>query len=331
MNGHARRFLHAAIALLGLIGQPRSAEARDKLPLAVFSFPSIANMMADVIIAKGFGEANGFEVEPTPFGTAGAFWAAVAKGDIPTHYQSAFQMRKMAADGVPLVVYATLVQIGSLQVVTKNPAVRTFQDLRGRSIAGTVGFAEYDYVSLYAGKIGLPFNKDVAVVNATTATGRAQLEAGRVDALVSWEPTTTLIMNDNPDARIILDGNTAWRGVAGTNGWQQLLFARTDDIASRPDAIRRFVRMYQQAARFMMSRPDEADAIVASGKYTSRGVPPGTVGRALREGRLILDVRPSWEPAVNAEIWKMLEVGKEAGLIPALPPRETVLSADPGP
>src|ERR1700688_4595999 len=90
----------ATMALMGLVAMlPSTASAQTKLPIATFPFPSFSNLLADLILAKGFDKANGFQAEAISYGTGGALWAGVAKGELPVHNMSPYQLQKMRADG----------------------------------------------------------------------------------------------------------------------------------------------------------------------------------------------------------------------------------------
>ena len=325
--------MRTAVTFLGLavtlFAVPVSTWAQEKFPIAVFPFPSVTNVYADLIIAKGFDKANGLQVEPITYGTGGAMWAGLAKGEIAVHNMSPYLLQKMRADKVPLVMFSTFLGMGWV-VVTKNPAIKQFADLKGRTIAATVAFSEYDYLEIYAKKMGLSFkNKDITVVDATTSLAQAQLEAGRVDAVLTWDPTATMMLAKNSDARVILSGVDAWKKVSGERGWELGLVIRTDYLKQHPGGVQRILKMYQDAATFATSHPDEADAIITSGKYISKGIPPGTISTGINAKRLLLDVRPTWDQTTNREIWKMLQVGLEGGHIPALPQKDAVLSVAP--
>lgn len=319
--------LAAAVAASASI-RPAIA-AQTELPIATFPFPSVSNIIADVILAKGYDVKNGLKAKPVVYGTGGALWAGLAKGEIPVHNMSPYQLQKMRGDGVPIVMVGTLLRMNSLQVVTRNPDVKTFADLKGRTFAGTVAFAEFSYLSVYARTVGFDLMKDVKVVDANTALAQAQLEANRVDAIMAWEPTATQILKKVPDVRVILKGDEAWKRVAGDAGWELDLVVRTDFMKKNKGVLPRLLQMYKDAGDFIRTNPAGADAIVSSGKYASHGVQPGTIVDAVKANRLIYDVRPSWEPTANAQIWKMLEVGLKYGQIPALPEKAAVLSAAP--
>ena len=57
--------------------------------------------------------------------------------------------------------------------------------------------------------LGFNLRKDVNIVDANTALAQAQLEANRVDAIMAWEPSATIILAKNPDARVIVNGDEA--------------------------------------------------------------------------------------------------------------------------
>jgi NitT/TauT family transport system substrate-binding protein len=318
----------ATIAVTLLLGSWQ-ARAEMDLPIATFPFPSVSNIIHDIVIAKGFDRANGLRVKPVIYGTGGVLWAGLAKGEIPMHNMSPFQLQKMRADGVPIVMIGTLLRMNALQVLTRNPDVKSFADLKGRSFAGPVGFAEFSYLQIYARRQGFDLLKDVQVTDANSALSQAQLAANRVDAIMSWEPAATQILQKYSDVRTILKGDEAWKQVTGNAGWELDLVARTDFLEANPHALDAILKMYRGAGEFVRTNTKDADEVVASGAYVSKGVPQGTILSAVEANRLVYDVRPSWEATANSEIWRMLDVGLQNGIIPALPDKNAVLNTAP--
>jgi NitT/TauT family transport system substrate-binding protein len=317
------------LGVMAIAASMPAAKAQDRieLPIATFPFPSVSNIIADIIIAKEYDKSNGLQVKPIVYGTGGALWAGLAKGEIPVHNMSPFQLQKMRGDDVPIVMFATLLRMNALQVVTRNPEVKSFADLKGRTFAGTVAFAEFSYLEIYSRTIGMNLREDVNIVDANPSLAQAQLQANRVDAIMVWEPAATNVLNSYDDVRVILKGDEAWTSVTGDPGWELDLVVRTDYLENNPGVLSKLINMYKQAGDFIAENPQEADSLITSDNYASKGVPPGTILQAVEEGRLIYDVRPSWEQTANAQIWKMLEAGLKYDLIPALPEKDAVLSA----
>lgn len=321
----------ASLVLCG-VAALQAAHAQDKpmeINFAVLTFPSMSNTITDVVIAKGFDRANGIIAKPVAFGTAGALWAAVAKGEIPAHSMGPYTLPPMKEAGVPIAIYGTLVRLSSEQIITKNPAIKKFEDLKGKSLAAMVGFPEYDYLQMYARKSGFELSESMTVVNATPALARTQLEAGRVDASMLWEPSATMFLRDNPDARVILTGDDMWRALTGTTGWQGMLIINTEFVKANSGVAEKLLKVYQQAGAWLNANPDEADAIISSNRYSSKDIPKGTLADAVKNKRLNFDVQPAWDPATSKRIWEAFKLGVDYKVIKTMPPEDAVLSARP--
>jgi ABC-type nitrate/sulfonate/bicarbonate transport system substrate-binding protein len=308
------------------------AKAEDKLielNFVTFPFPSMATIMTDTIMANGFDRANGIIAKPVTYGTAGALWAAVAKGELVAHNMGPYTLPQIRSEGVNIAIYSTLQLLSSEQIITRNPDVKKLEDLKGKTFAATVGFPEYDYLRMYARKRGFELAEHMTIVNATPSLATAQLEAGRADAIMSWEPMATMILKRNPDARVILTGDDMWRTLTGTTGWQGMNIINLDYAKAHPDVVEKLVKIHQQAGEWLNTHPDEADEMITSGRYSSKDIPKGTIAEALRAGRLHYDVRPAWDPATNKQIWDAFKLGVEFNAIKAMPPSEAVISAPP--
>jgi ABC-type nitrate/sulfonate/bicarbonate transport system substrate-binding protein len=305
------------------------ATAPFEMNFAVFDFPSMTNTIIDVIIAKGFDRANGIVAKPTTYGSAGALWAAVAKGELVAHNMGPYTLPQIRAEGAPIAIYSTLMRLSSEQVVTRDPKIKKFEDLKGKSFAAMVGFPEYDYLRMYARKLGFEFADAVTIVNATPALARTQLEAGRVDGIMVWEPSATMILKANPDARVILTGDQAWTALTGAPGWQGMNIVRLDFAKSHPDMVVKLLNVYQQAGAWLNTHADEADEIISSNRYNSKGVPKGTIADAVKSGRLYYDVKAAWDPETNKRIWQAFELGVEYKAIKEMPPKDAVISSPP--
>jgi ABC-type nitrate/sulfonate/bicarbonate transport system substrate-binding protein len=318
----------ALAAVMGL-GTVTSAAAQDKVALGVFSFPSLSNTTGDLIKGKHLDTANGLDVSTVAFGSPGAEYAGLAKGEINLAVLSPFQLAKMQSDGLPVALYGTLIGLANIQVVTRNPEVKTFMDLKGRGLAATVAFSEYQYVEVYGRKMGLELRKDTNLVDATTALAQAQLAAGRVDAAVLWEPSATQAMRAMPDLRVILRGDDAWKAVSGGPGWDVVLSIDSNWAKAHGSVVPRIVKMYQDYQNVLMNTPDEADKIITSGEYVSKGLPAGSIAEAVRAKRLVADVHPSWDPATNKALWQILQIGVDYKEMAALPSRDAVINENP--
>lgn len=332
MNSSIKRtslsLLGAVVIAIGSFVPSGPVFAQTKFPMVTFAFTSVANLTVDIIMAKGIDRKNGFVVTPVTYGTGGAMWAGIAKGEVFAHTIGPYQAHKMRTEGVPIAIYGSFEAMNALAVITKDKGLKNFSDLKGRTFAATTAFTEFEYLEIYARKLGFNLRKDVKIIDATTATAQAQLAADRVDAIMAWEPGASMILQQVPGSRVLVAGDEVWRHVSGNPGWQLLLFANMEYVKSNPGILPRLVKLYQDFGEFVNNNPDEADEIVTSNKYVSKNIPKGTIASAIKGKRLVMDVRPSWDPAVNAQIWQMMQLGVESGHLSATPARETVVGAD---
>jgi len=299
----------AAVAARTVSGQDVVTVKMSRL-----GFPSLTTMMVDVVKAQGLDRKNGLELELHSYGVVSAYYAALATGEIDIAPAGPHVLQKMRLEGVPIAALFTYARLSALSVITGDPAVKSIDDLKGRSIAADMGSSEYQILSLYGRSQGVLFGKDVTVVQAGPPLARTQLQARRVDAAMTWEPTATLTLRDNPQYRIILSGDKAWKAIARTDGWDLVLAAREGWLAHNREAIPRLLKMFNDGQRVIATSTDEADRIVVG----TVKLPPGVLKEAVTSGRLVYDVRPAWE-GERGVIWDMFKVAVDSGYLPKLP------------
>jgi ABC-type nitrate/sulfonate/bicarbonate transport system substrate-binding protein len=303
----------ACAAALALAPAVESQEP-IRVKIARLAFPSLTTLMVDVLKDQGLDRKHGIDLQPQSFGAVSAYYAALATGEVDMLPAGPHVLQKMRLEGVPITATLTYARLNALAVITGDPAVKTITDLKGKSIAADMGSSEYQILALYGRSQGVIFGKDVTVVQAGPPLARTQLQAKRVDAAMTWEPSATLTLRDNPQYRTILTGDTAWKQVAKNDGWELILAVREDFLKRSPEAVPRLLRMLQDGARFIENDADTADRIVAA----SVKLPPGVLKEAVASGRLVYDIQPAWE-GERAAIWDMFKVAVDIGYLPKLP------------
>ncbi|MBI2491319.1 MAG: ABC transporter substrate-binding protein [Candidatus Rokubacteria bacterium] len=309
----------AACAAALILTVPAGGQEPIKVKIGRLAFPSLTTIMVDVVKAQGLDKKNGIDLEPHSFGAVSAYYAALATGEVDMLPAGPHVLQKMRNEGVPIRATLTYARLNAMAVITGDPAVKTIADLKGKSIAADMGSSEYQILALYGRAQGVVFGKDVTVVQAGPPLARTQLQAKRVDAAMTWEPSATVTLRDNPQYRTILTGDTAWKAIAKADGWELIVAAREDFLKRSPDAVARLLRMFQDGQRFIKGSVDEADRIVAG----SVKLPPGVLKEAVTSGRLVYDVLPAWE-GERAAIWEMFKVAVDSGYLPKLPDENAI-------
>jgi ABC-type nitrate/sulfonate/bicarbonate transport system substrate-binding protein len=293
---------------------PAASQEPIKVKIARLAFPSLTTLMVDVVKDQGLDKKHGIDLEPQSFGAVSAYYAAVATGEVDMAPAGPHVLQKMRLEGVPIRAALTFARLNALAVITGDPAIKTIADLKGKSIAADMGSSEYQILALYGRSQGVVFGKDVTVVQAGPPMARTQLQARRVDAAMTWEPSATLTLRDNPQYRTILTGDTAWKEIAKNSGWELILAVREDFLKRSPDAIPRLLRMFQEGERFIKTNVEAADRIVVG----TLKLPPGVLKEAVTSGRLVYDIQPAWEGERNV-IWDMFKIAVDIGYLPKLP------------
>ena len=304
--------LAACAMMLG--APPAETQEPIKVKIARRAFPSRTTLMGDGGQAQGLDRKPGLDLEPQSFGAVSAYYAALATGEVDMLPAGPHVLQKMRLEGVPIKAALTFARLNALAVITGDPAIKTITDLKGKTVAADMGSSEYQILALYGRSQGVVFGKDVTVVQAGPPLARTQLQAKRVDAAMTWEPSATLTLRDNPEYRTILTGDTAWRQIAKADGWELILAVREDFLKRSPQAIPRLQRVFQDGAQFIKSNADAADKIVTA----SVKLPPGVLKDAVGSGRLVYDIQPAWE-GERAVIWDMFKVAVDIGYLPKLP------------
>lgn len=309
--------LTAAIALTfgATFAPPAHAQQKPVIKVSSLTLPVFNPLVWNVMKAKGIDAKHGFELDIHAYPSISAFYAAFATGETDVLIGGPTIFQKLYQEGVPLRIIGTGFTLADLVIFTKDPAIKSLADLKGKQLAADMGGSQFQVVKIYANAKGLDLGKDITVVNANFAVARAQLEAGRVDAALVIEPLASIIMKQNPDWKPIFNGATGWKEITGTDGWEIVPAMRADAIAKNPNAPKMLLAALQDVADVMEKQTADADKIANE----TLKLPPGILAAAVESKRLSMIVKPAWEPATKKTITDMMERAVKAGFYEKMP------------
>ena len=305
----ARLRLGVVALALGMAAVPALAQELTKVRMANLGFPAHAGLIIHVLKEKGFDKKHGIDMEVKTYGAISAYYGSAAAGEVDGFGGGLLVFQKMRQEGVPIKVVASMVDMTSLSVITKDPAIKTLADLKGKTIAADMGSAEFSVLSIYAKSKGINFGKDVTVVQAGPPLVRTQLLADRVEAGMTWEPTLTLTMRDNAGYRSIFNARDAWREMTGKDGWLLALAMREDWIAKNAATLPKFIAAFDETAKFMVSNADECDKILQS----ALKLPAGAFKDMISAPRVRFHVESAFNPAIRDSLWEVVKVAMAEG------------------
>lgn len=157
------------------------------------------------------------------------------------------------ANGLDIQTFAiSNEQFGFGILVNDDSDIRTFDDLRGRSIAATRGTDPYFFILQALEDNGLTTD-DVVLENLQHADGRGALSTGAVDA---WSGLDPILSNAILDGERLLYADPSL--LPGTH-----INVLTDFAADYPEIVQLVADAYAKAGQWIVANPDEAIELYA--------------------------------------------------------------------
>jgi ABC-type nitrate/sulfonate/bicarbonate transport system substrate-binding protein len=159
-----------------------------------------------------------------------------------------------------------------LSVTTRSGAgIRRIEELPGKRIAAVTGGGGDEYVRLLFARHKLPADR-VVLVNIGPGNQMGALQRGDVDAVATWEPYGTLILEKVPGAMLVTRGG-------GLLSYAVYMQATMPLLERSPDVVERYVLGAAEASQYTRQHPDEAAEIAT--RWVS-GLDVGVARKAIR-------------------------------------------------
>jgi len=150
--------------------------------------------------ATSFFEDEGLAVEPIRFDSSNKGGEALLRGDIVTNSATTLTVLLNIEESAPgtLKCYAfqmhTSAHFFESVMVRKGSGIEKYEDVRGKTIGVFPGSLSEALTRALLGKY-FPAEKDTKIVQLNPPLQLQALAGGQVDALISYEPTTTLALD----------------------------------------------------------------------------------------------------------------------------------------
>jgi ABC-type nitrate/sulfonate/bicarbonate transport system substrate-binding protein len=309
-----------SLAVAGCFAPQAEAQQMPVIKVSSLTLPVFNPLVWNVMKGRGLDVKNGFELDVKAYPSISGFYAAFATGETEVLIGGPTILQKLYQEGVPLRIFTTGFTLGDLVIFAKDPAIKSFADLKGKQLAIDMGGSQFQVVRMYANSKGLDIGKDIIAVNANFAVARAQLEASRVDAALVIEPLASIILKQNPDWRVIFNGAEGWKEMTGVDGWELVTAIRAETIQRVPNAPKMLMAALQDVAKVFETETESADKIANE----TLKLPPGILTAAVSSKRLKMIIQPAWEPATRKSITDMMERAVKAGFYKEMPDEKII-------
>lgn len=141
-------------------------------------------------------------------------------------------------------------------VARKGSGIRAIEDLKGKRVGLAQAQTSDEYFKMVLARRGMQYG-DVTIVNIMAPPALAPaLKEGRVDAVVSWEPYNTIVLEQVPQSYTVVRGG-------GHLSYIMVATAHEPTIQSDPAVLRNFVAGLAAASQYTRKNRDEAVEIFA--------------------------------------------------------------------
>jgi ABC-type nitrate/sulfonate/bicarbonate transport system substrate-binding protein len=248
--------LIAAVLAVALIGAPAQALEHLRAAKAVpeaFSFTPL-----DIGVRKGFFANNGVEVEVTAFAGDAKLQQAMTADSIDIGVGSGPGMA-FIVKGSPVKAVAAMAGPPLLLAIVVRPdGAKAVADLKGKKVAvSTAGSLTYWLVGATSRRQGWgPKGIDIQPMGALSGQ-IAALKRGDVDGVV-MDLSSAFDLENRGEGRILVRFNDLQDFIV------HVIYATDKLIASRPDAIRGFLKGWFETIAFMRKNKAETVAIASA-------------------------------------------------------------------
>ena len=267
--------LIAAMPLMAQGAQEGAASGKaDKITIAYH--PHITGLGA-VLEAEqnGYFDEENLDVEFVQFTNGASELAAMASGDIDLGYLGV-GAHVFAPQGRCVILSMDSTDLSAEVLVRADSGIKTFEDLKGKTIAISAGTTSEMMVSMALDKFGME-KSDVTLVNMDNSGKIPAFVSGRIDAMAAESPFTD-------EVRTELGAENVVTLVSSFDFLPEKVFpqswvATTAFVEKNPDIVLRFMRAYLKGIDDRYSHIEETTQKVADYIHTDYETAYQVVGR----------------------------------------------------
>lgn len=215
------------------------------------------NVLLSYATQNGLFVNEGLNVTLVPFPAGPAMLPALASREIDMGWMGEFPSVTGYSNGIELeVLMMERLDLTNIRLVA-NPAkgIETVQDLKGKSVAASVGSSSHYHLLRALEQAGLS-QTDITLVNLSPANMPAAYSAGQIDAAFTWEPNIGAIEKEG--GKVLATTRSLGMITGGVWVGQKALYA------DRRETLLAFMRAWNQAQKDYEANPEKVRAAEAS-------------------------------------------------------------------
>ena len=217
-------------------------------------------------VEKGFFKKHGVDVHLKVVNTGSDMVNAMQKREVQIGDMSVTTFLKARHDGSPFTVIGFIMNDANATnaddplaiVARKDSGVRSVEDLKGKRVGLAKEQTSDEYLKMVLSRRGVRYEDvDIENIMAPPALTPA-LAQGKVDAVVSWEPFNTMVLEGAPGSYVVLRGG-------GHLSYIMVATVHDPMLRDNPKAVQSFVNGLAAASHY--TRRNRAEAVEIFAKW----------------------------------------------------------------
>ncbi len=139
-------------------------------------------------------------------------------------------------------------------LVPRDSSIQSVNELKGKKVAATKGSFCHHFLALALSQNGMKLG-EIRFLNMAGPEINTSLQAGQIDAGVTWEPFISQLTTSGV-ARVLIDGTGLKQG-------HEVIVATNQLATDSPEVIAAVHRVYQKGLKFIQDHPEEAAELIA--------------------------------------------------------------------
>ncbi len=224
------------------------------------------SVLVHIAFAKGYFKEEGLDATPQPhaFGKVALQAMLDGKADVATVADTPIMFAVMGGKKITTLAVIQTANRNEAIVARRDRGITNPSDLKGKTIGvtlGTVGdfFADSFLLAHSVDK------KHVKIIDLKPDEMTAALDAGKVDAVSTWNPTLVQLKKKWGSRGIMFFGESLYTETF-------CVVASQDYVKKNPEAIKKVLRALLKAETFVQQHPAESRRLVAEFLQTDKGV-----------------------------------------------------------
>ena len=296
-----RRFtilVFAVIALTATGCQQKQTGPPEKVTIA-YSTASNAVLMY-IAFAKGYLAEEGVEAtqQPHAFGKPALQSVIDGKADIATVGDTPIVLAVMNGKKITTLAMIQTSDKNEAIVARRDRGIARPSDLKGKIIGVTPGTTGDFFADSFLITNGIG-RKKVKMINLKPDEMAAALDAGKADAVSTWNPTLMQLKKKLGSDGIIFFGESLYTEIF-------CLAAAQDYVKKNPETIKKVLRALLNAETFVQQHPEEARRLVAEFLRTDKAILDETWGiftfRVALDQALLVDFEEQARWAIKQQL-----------------------------